>query len=422
MKIKSTILFSLIFTAQLLLGLNEQPQLSERLFQSDIFTFYRQQYQESVAPLSPQLQIDKEDHRAFYTDFLSLLRSKENIPTEAYRWFFLGTDVSDKQIEEAKQHLDLSQLTENEYSDPKKIADIIDKSFQTTLNLEGYTGTFEKCEIYLDPILAGNFPYVLDTLHIASKEIQLIKMPVPAHPEPPITDKKDINQVKIDEEFKTFLISQAAAGKKHLYINFMKESKPSEQPFYHEIVALEELPQLANRFSFASFDKDTDFYYQRGIFAELNDSKQFINLFLERLASNSDGFRWPPNLDQQAWHARYTKIVHELYTNLFGVQPTLNVQERQAIIDIAYSRIISALLEEIQPDTCNLTCFRTVDRAATALAIFLFDRDYTENKQISNRLALNLISLIVNQPLLLQNRQGHSYRIERVSNALRYFN
>lgn len=410
-----------VFLVQSLCGQELQIEQSERLFESEIFKAYRQQYEDQVSHLLPaQLQATDHDPRVFYQRFLTTLRSHDDLDPALYHWYFLGVDVSKEQIQDACLRLTIPQLNEKGYSKPEEIATLIDDLYKQTLVNPEYTGYLHENETYLDPTYSGNFPYLLYSHSFAGKKVQLIRMPVPARTVCPLKELQSIEDVRINEEFEIFLTQQAKEGKKHLYINFLNDWKDAKNQLFHDkLLTLEQNDQFGKCFFIATLDKDTAFYYQKGEFASLDDSKLFLKTFLERLASGKNGYRWPSHLNQKAWNRQCACIVTELHTKLFGSQVKLNVEERQTFIELSYSRLIRALLEEIQPESCNLTCHYTIDRGTSTAAIFLCDLLCTEKKCIPNQLALKLIALMINQPILFQNRPAHSYRVERVTNALR---
>ena len=408
------LLIPMLLFVQVLYGQFDQ---SERLFNSEIFNAYKRQYNENVLPLSEKFQISEENPRLFYRQFLTTLRSSGDINSEAYRWLFLRVELTDEIIQNAKQRLNIP-LDEKGFSRPAKIAKIIDKSFKETLANSDYDGYILSNEKYLDPILDGNFPYLLHKNSFAGNEVQFIRMPAPARTISLKTELKTIDDVKVNEEFEAFLTLHSAEDKKHLYVSFLNEWKSLENQFFHEKLALlEQHPKFGYSFFYVGLDKDTTFYHQKEEFATLHDSQNFLNTFLNRL-THCKNYRWPLKLNAEAWNQKCVNLVKDLHQKLFKGKKILTVEERQNFIEISYSRIIRALLEEIKPQTCNLTCHYTIDRGPSTTAIFLFDLLYQPEQGISNRDALKLIAFLLNQPILLQNRAAHDYRVNRVINVL----
>jgi hypothetical protein len=406
-----------VFVAQTFFGYAEL-ELSDRLYKSEIMKAYRQQYQERISHLSPQLQIDEKDPKAFYEHFIHLMRSQKDLNPDVYRWYFLGVDLFTEQVQDMRTRLQI-RLDENGYSTPAEVASMIQYAFQKTMEAPEYDGHVNLKEYPIDPYLEGNFPYLLLSRSFAGKEVQLIRMPVPARTQCLKKDLEKSEDVKINEEFEIFLSHHAENQKKHLYVNFISTSKDALNYLFHEkLVNLEQNEQFGKNFFLVSFDKDTSFYYQRDEFAVLDDSKLFLETFLTRLFSGKSGYFWSSHLDQSAWYKKCQTILTHLHENLFGSKEKLSAPERQVFIELTYSRIVRALLEEIQPDSCNLTCHYAIDRGSSTAAIFLFDLYFDEEKRIPNKLALRLIGLLVNQPLLLQNRPAHPYRIEPIIHTL----
>lgn len=405
--------FSLIFLTQ---PLYAQLDQSERLFQSEIFKAYQEQYKIYTKSFTNEFQIEETNPRAFYQTLVDSLRRSEKMRTKISQWLFLNVDLSNEIIQAAQKRLNIS-LDITGFTQPGDLATIMEKVYQASLAPE-YDGYIKSQEAHLDPFMMGNFPYVLHTHHFAGQEVKFIRMPAPART---LIERKKIKSqldIKINEDFETFLGLQSKENKKHLYVSFLNDWKGAENQFFHEKLAkLEQHPDFGENFFYVAFDKDTDFYFQRGEFDTMSDPNIFLNTFLSRLDKNQN-YLWPSRINKESWQGKYNEIIKNLYKKLFKGKVSLTVEERQNFIEISYSRMIRALLEEIKPQTCNLTCHYTIDRGPSTIAIFLLDLLYQPGKGIDNREALKMIALLFDQPLLLQNRPAHEYRVNRVINIL----
>lgn len=416
MKINCFLFAIFIYFIPSLILFSEVHQQSENLFHTEIFQSYRQQFDRDIAPLYPHpFLADPENPRDFYQKFLFTLR-EGTAPIKAYEWFFLGLDLNKEQLDDAKRRLGIDLYSKG-YSHPETVAQFIQKHYKETLENPEFDGYIK--DKILDPFLVGNFPYILYRHPIGEKEVQFIRMPAPAHS---ICFKKDLkhkDEVLINEEFVCFLNLQAQKKQKHLYVSFLNDWKNGENRCFTEKLAdLEMHPDWGDNFYYVMLDKDSSFYYQNNEFSKQEDGVVFFKSFLDRLFSGKDGYRWPRHLNQNVWKKECTLLVKNLYEQLYKGKKNLTIEERQAFIEICYSRIIRALISQIQPDTCNLTCHYTIDRAASTTAIFFFDLLYEADRGIPNTDVLKLTALLVNQPILLQNRVAHDYRINRVTQVL----
>ncbi|MBA3971935.1 MAG: hypothetical protein H0X46_07285, partial [Bacteroidetes bacterium] len=113
-------------------SLSSKLQPSERLFHSDIFNSYQWQYYYDVAPYSAELQIYESDPRKFYQQYLTMLRSSRVTNMEAYRWFFLGPDLSHQIIEDAEDRLNI-RLNLQGFTQPQELAKLMERAYKETL-------------------------------------------------------------------------------------------------------------------------------------------------------------------------------------------------------------------------------------------------------------------------------------------------
>ncbi len=144
----------------------------------------------------------------------------------------------------------------------------------------------DEAEHLFDPLFQGNIPAKEWILSQEGREVVVLRMPCP------------IVQEMIDKayptvEFKTFL--RALDPKEHLlFINYQDRTSWKE---HARCLAMEELSrqaEFAKVLTVVTLAKDTDFYNQVGLYADISDPAVFIDHFTQHLGDEITGYYFPP--------------------------------------------------------------------------------------------------------------------------------
>ncbi len=261
-----------------------------------------------------------------------------------------------------------------------------------------------------DPVLYGDVPSYLFTLN-NRKKTRVIRTPNVARDL--IVNEKTgkPTAVQLNEEFKNYLL--ARKDKIHLYVNFMPRDVKTL-----EIEKLDEDAQLGNSILVITLakSKKNDFYCQRGIYEASASAQEFKALFLQQFFKKEGEYYWSKKIDLFSWKQEVAKIIEATHSSFFQNKPHLDQLERQDFIDLSYIMLLNHLVDSIEPDMMNMTCKGSVDRGPSFYVLFYLHHQLIHGKMTANiyqRLYVDLFA----PPIILNNRQAHGFRIERVQST-----
>lgn len=230
------------------------------------------------------------------------------------------------------------------------------------------------------------------------------------------------SNIGINDEFLTFLDGYKKENTSHLYFNLMRRKEwEFEVARTKTIEQLDRDPKHGRAIHVASFDKDSDFYWQRGETQVLIDSAKFKEKFHTHLFS--DYYYWPSKLDSYNWKATCEAVINEIHQDNFKTKTDLSYQERLDFIEIVYTRLFHELLKALPSASCNFTCVRAIDRGSSTAAlqhVVESSKKFTATNT-KETLAKNIkeaIALAVVPAHLSQSRPTSHYRIDRLKSTL----
>ncbi len=424
------VLASLILTASSIFFLYPRHAVEEgkHVFSSELYADYRKQlrafvhqhpFYEQVRKASPTsfnlaiqtlieeiekplgtAQKQRQHHEAFVHQLRSLAESSypQDILIEEkesrrffediIRWVFLGAN--------------LKSGMENflfDYTTPfkKDLFEYVQEMQKTLRNHPQFNG-IEHESAYEDQFLHGNLPSNIaepvkntvlirlgQPLRYLSQTFWWLSLPI-AYP-----------------EFVLFLHLQPS----HLYVNLMKR-KGVEGPMTQAIEKLEE--QIPNLFVI-TLDKNSSFYWQEEKeFPDLLESLSFKEIFFQNMSTSLQGnYFWSKHLDANSWNKELKKIIGDIHRETFHDQLVLDRAERQDFIELTYLAILDRLVEKWHPASMNITCRQCVDRGPSLMALWLYQNNQLENREIA--------ALLLAPPLLVRSRASHSSNIQRFVSA-----
>lgn len=217
----------------------------------------------------------------------------------------------------------------------------------------------------------GDIPAYLFDMHINNQKIKVIRTPnitrtLTPHP-------KNLSDIWVCEEFLAFLDIYQKENKQHLYFNLMARNEHScSMGHQRELIRsktienLEQHEKYGKSFNVASFDKDSDFYWQKETTNSVQ-SEKFKSDFLNHLFS--DFYYWPKKLNLIYWKIRCEEIINVIHQSKFNAKNAFTHQERLDFIEIVYTRLFRDLLTLLPSASCNFTCLGAIDRGASTVAL-----------------------------------------------------
>jgi hypothetical protein len=217
-----------------------------------------------------------------------------------------------------------------------------------------------------------------------------------------------LTESAVVEEFQGFLDGYRRDGKTHLYVNLMAPHG-SEGLRTKAIADLE----VANpdQLQLMNLSKDCPFYHQTGKFLSQNNAIEFKRSFCAELFENKEYFRWPTSWDRARTKTLVERAIDDVHQNQYQSKSNLSLEERRSFIELAYTEIITAMLSQFKPTSCNLSCRSCIDRGAANLALL-----YAKTEPgLSNE---TLATIALAPAMIAQSRPMLGHRMERLVPAL----
>jgi len=390
---------------------------------------------ESIQQLSKLIQStvsgDSKNNRIYFESIKGVMRDIANrvmslqgeipLPLRKYVEFFkqfnaallVDIEMADLLFDQLKGvHTDVAEA--DQIGDDKVFLDWLpDQENKLSGNLHGTPEIKER----VDPLLMGNQPFFITDLSLkGDRSCRLIRMPA-------ITVDTSRHEGKvtceISPEVRLYLDSLRDQGKKHVYINLMIKSGGSERTRSLEI---EKLDQERDEIAVISLDKNSDFYRQRNAFEGRNHAATFMTAFKDHLLGvTPDGrkrFYWPKELDRDQLIEFIDEMIPRVHEQYFGKKDSLTVVERQDFIEQSYFRLIDYVMQEMEPDSANISCKICCDRGGAALASYLQWRQLQPGTSLVSDRKL-YTTLYFGSAFMVSDRTPQSERVARAVSALK---
>ncbi|MBS0623975.1 MAG: hypothetical protein JSS62_05065 [Verrucomicrobia bacterium] len=181
-----------------------------------------------------------------------------------------------------------------------------------------------------DPLLLGNWPEHGLTLHNSYQQIHVLRMGCP------IT-QHIIHKAFVTEEFKEFLRGYKGVL---LFVNLQDRTSWKEYARCEAIEKLGQQAEFSNNFIVVTLPIHTDFYQQRGIYAGLGQSEEFIKQFIQQIKDSTTGFYFPEVLRKPLLGPFLEKLVRSVHQHYFDQQDLLSIQQRLVFISIVFNALV----------------------------------------------------------------------------------
>lgn len=264
-----------------------------------------------------------------------------------------------------------------------------------------------------DGLLNGNLPSYLFT-YDNLKQTRVIRL---------ATQAKDLSFFEtlfaparkgIYEEFLFHIDDFRHQSKIHLYVNLMKR-QGEERRKTHQLEKFEaEEPALV----LITLDKNSPFYYQSGKYRKVRDAFLFQELFLWEMFRLNSPFYWSKKIEAKDWQQTCRTILKDIHRHFFDNREALSVHERRDFIEIAYLKMLDALLKKIEPDAVNISCKHCMDRGPSLFALLYAEQVLKKGHGLTQIERDRLLTQLFAAPILLHNRSSYQDRIERFISAL----
>lgn len=216
-----------------------------------------------------------------------------------------------------------------------------------------------------DPLSHKNIPIHIFSIIGQQKEISFLRMPAPL-------TQKSIHTAEIALEFEQFL-KGCILGDKHqkfLLVNLQDRTSWEEHARSEALEHFSVKEEVVRVFSLIGLPKQTDFYFQKEIYQNLDESDLFLQQVLEQFEGREQcGFYWP-KAEDEASNAFVKKIVKVIHSVFFGERAKLLLPERQSFIEIFYFFLMLKAIDLFHPDYMALSCKDSIDTGAASSAGF----------------------------------------------------
>lgn len=215
-----------------------------------------------------------------------------------------------------------------------------------------------------DPWIQGNLPQKLYTIRRGKQEVELLSFAAPVR-------QPMISRVEIIDEFRGFLRYLKQTEKKHLLVNLQDRFSWRESARSKKLEELQNTPLFSDTLFVMTLPKETDFYYQRNAFSNLNDANAFFAAFKEQIASSEqNGFYFPKQWKQDDLMLFSLNAFSRIHTYVFENKNVLTRAMREDFIEIFYQLLILEAMERFQVDSLSFTSKDSVDEGAYAAGVF----------------------------------------------------
>jgi hypothetical protein len=216
-----------------------------------------------------------------------------------------------------------------------------------------------------DPLSHKNIPIHIFSIIGQSKEIAFLRMPAPL-------TQKSVQGAEMALEFEQFLKGFVLGDKhqKFLLVNLQDRTSWEEHARSEALEDFSVKEDVVRVFSLVGLPKQTDFYFQKEVYQNLDEADLFLQQVLEQFEGREQcGFYWPKAQDEASnlFAKQIVKVIHSVF---FGKKAKLSLPERKSFIEIFYFFLVLKAIDLFQPDYMALSCKDSIDTGAASSAGF----------------------------------------------------
>jgi hypothetical protein len=226
--------------------------------------------------------------------------------------------------------------------------------------------------VYFDPHLNENIPYLLATLNFGDKkQRKLLRTGSPT--------KQFIGTAVLNPEFKGYLTWLKNNGKKHLYISLQNDKGKwigqGDETGRNQAIKDAEY-EFKGTFYAVVLAQDSRFYKQENAKGEplgTQQADQFIKEFYnEMLVKANTGFYFPNGWKTEPnFQKSIDLLLHQVHEVFFNKKEDLTLQEKKDFIEIFYAYLSAFLIYWSNADNVNISCKDAMDRAGKSNSLLM---------------------------------------------------
>lgn len=216
----------------------------------------------------------------------------------------------------------------------------------------------EPAEEGFDPLLQGNLPEAISHIGIGRK-VTLLRLPSP-------TQQFSTEHAQVIPEFQAFVHACAKKGKRLLLINLQERTSWKEHARARALEELQHLAEFSEALSVVTLAQQTDFFFQRAEYADLDSCDAFLEQMETQLKEEGTGYFFPEEIQKRLFPKLHNLLRH-LAHHFFPHKERLTVQERTAFIDLTHLYLIEELVKEVDPTFLSFVSKDGLDRSAVLL-------------------------------------------------------
>lgn len=382
----------------------------ERNFSPEIFGVYYEQLTKNSSEIPQSLQFvlssspsDPKEFRAVYQNMLTELRaSLEQNPSSPKEKAFAFHILTGVNLTGAhRDYLQTLWSKNDEEIESTPSSDLLKEALHV-LEQTPTLASYIKNHSSIRDLLGEGF---LSSFLFDAKGVSYLHLTLP------LIVNKELNSETVDPIFLGYLRHLKQTGQRHLFVNLRSRLDILE--------ALANSDEFNEVLSVITLDKNSDFYWQENGFEELSDAGEFKKQYaLQILDKNNDVFYFPESWFDEGWALTVQDIIDGVHEDYFESKLILDIQERQAFMELTLTKLIEAAKEMVNPNFVNLTCRFTNDRGPSQ---YTLDYVYTILKTKGNLTVeekRNFLAYFYISPIVAHNRAPHDYRMNRLAKAI----
>ncbi len=266
-----------------------------------------------------------------------------------------------------------------------------------------------------DPLSLQNQPMQLYKVSGEGLHLSCLRIPSP-------TVQEHIHKAEVAQEFYGFLRSLTAKkmDQRHLLINLQDRTSWQEHARCFVLEEIQNAPEFRHVLVEATLPKNTEFYFQSGMYIEWDDAPEFLKQLKDQVISKEEcGFYFPKELHSKEFAAFVDTAIKTVHSVFFGSKERLLHKNRLDFIEIFYLLLALKLIDLCKPDTLSFTCKDGVDTSTAAAAgLYALLRMANGPAEWTKQEKDFLLWMLYAPSLSVRERPIDSMRFDRMASAL----
>jgi hypothetical protein len=233
--------------------------------------------------------------------------------------------------------------------------------------------------------------------------------------------QESINKVAVNDEFKGALRGGEDVDPKNiLLINLQDRTSWKEYSRCNVLEELQAHPDFKNVLAVATLAKNTDFYWQNGVYEADNKAESFFNHLKEHFGDENSGYYFPSPLQPVLSQEFLEGMMHAIHRVFFSSKNMLLRDHRLDFIELFDVLLILKIIEAAQSDSFCLLCKDGVDcSAAENAALFCFLKIVNSSEALTREDEMLLNRILYLPSMCARERVIHQDRFSRFVGMLK---